>query len=106
MDLSEVLDIVRLTDTGLVRRHNEDAIASDASIGFVILADGMGGYNAGEVASEMAVLTITAELKEALGGGSSQYFLPDIDRPVLNKEILKKLMIDAVAYTNASIYNA
>jgi serine/threonine protein phosphatase PrpC len=106
MDLSEVLDIVRLTDTGLVRRHNEDAIASDASIGFVILADGMGGYNAGEVASEMAVLTITAELKEALGGGSSQYILPDIDRPVLNKEILEKLMIDAVAYTNASIYHA
>lgn len=106
MDLSEVLDIVRLTDTGLVRRHNEDAIASDASIGFVILADGMGGYNAGEVASEMAVLTIAAELKEALGGGSSQYILPDIDRPVLNKEILKKLMIDAVAYTNASIYHA
>ncbi|MDP3212425.1 Stp1/IreP family PP2C-type Ser/Thr phosphatase [Methylotenera sp.] len=106
MDLSEVLDIVRLTDTGLVRRHNEDAIASDASIGFVILADGMGGYNAGEVASEMAVLTITAELKEALGAGSSQYILPDVDRPVLNKEILKKLMIDAVAYTNASIYHA
>lgn len=106
MDLSEALDIVRLTDVGLLRSHNEDAIASDASIGFVILADGMGGYNAGEVASEMAVLSITAELKEALGSHSSHYVLPDIDRPVLNKEILTKLMIDAVAYANASIYHA
>ncbi|MDP2153610.1 MAG: Stp1/IreP family PP2C-type Ser/Thr phosphatase [Methylotenera sp.] len=106
MDLSEALEIVRLTDVGLLRSHNEDAIASDASIGFVILADGMGGYNAGEVASEMAVLSITAELKEALGSHPTHYALPDVDQPVLNKKILRKLMIDAVANANASIYHA
>jgi serine/threonine protein phosphatase PrpC len=60
--LEHALRIARHTDTGQLRARNEDAIASDASIGLAVLADGMGGYNAGDVASQMAVLTITAEL--------------------------------------------
>jgi len=63
MHLENVLHITRLTDTGKLRSRNEDSIASDASIGLALLADGMGGYNAGDVASQMAALTITAELK-------------------------------------------
>ncbi len=51
-----------LTDTGRVRENNEDAASFDAAIGLAILADGMGGYNAGEVASAMATAVITAEL--------------------------------------------
>lgn len=46
----------------MVRDCNEDAIASDVALGFVVLADGMGGYQAGEVASGIAVLSIAAEL--------------------------------------------
>lgn len=107
MDLSYALEIVRLTDVGLLRSHNEDAIASDSSIGFMILADGMGGYNAGEVASEMAVLSIAAELSESLGYHTDKPAVLDIvDRPFLNKAILKKLLIDVVATANASIYHA
>ena len=48
-----------LTDTGMVRDHNEDAIGSNADVGLMVLADGMGGYNAGEVASGIAVQTIS-----------------------------------------------
>ena len=66
MSMNNALDIVRLTDVGKRREHNEDAIASDNNIGLVILADGMGGYKAGEVASEIAVLSISAEVKEAM----------------------------------------
>ena len=47
-----------LTDTGMVRDHNEDAIGTNEDMGIMILADGMGGYNAGEVASGIAVQTI------------------------------------------------
>ena len=54
MDLSQALEIVSRTDPGMVRSHNEDSIATDATVGLVVLADGMGGYNAGEVASGMA----------------------------------------------------
>ena len=41
------------TDTGLVRANNEDSVVFDAVTRLAILADGMGGYNAGEVASGM-----------------------------------------------------
>jgi protein phosphatase len=43
------------TDKGMVREQNEDAIGGDPDVGLLILADGMGGANAGEVASELAV---------------------------------------------------
>ena len=44
-----------LTDVGCVRANNEDAVRVDEARGIAVLADGMGGYNAGEVASAMAV---------------------------------------------------
>jgi protein phosphatase len=56
---------VALTDTGKVREHNEDMLGSEADIGLYILADGMGGYNAGEVASGIAVKTIVNLVREA-----------------------------------------
>ena len=50
------------TDTGRARSNNEDSVATDESSGLVALADGMGGYNAGEVASQMATAFIRTEL--------------------------------------------
>lgn len=50
------------TDRGLARGNNEDSVALDASCGLAILADGMGGYNAGEVASSMATALIQTEM--------------------------------------------
>ena len=64
MSLRNKLRCVGLTDTGKVREHNEDTIAVDADIGLLVLADGMGGYNAGEVASGIAVKTIVNLVKE------------------------------------------
>jgi len=51
-----------LTDVGRVRTNNEDAVRVDVEHGIAVLADGMGGYNAGEVASAMAVNLIADEL--------------------------------------------
>src|SRR6516225_3555388 len=64
MSLKGRLRFVGLTDTGKVREHNEDTIAYDADIGLLVLADGMGGYNAGEVASGIAVKTIVNLVRE------------------------------------------
>src|SRR5271168_3444730 len=54
------------SDVGRVRDHNEDTIAYDAGIGLMVLADGMGGYNAGEVASGIAVKTIVGLVRDAV----------------------------------------
>src|SRR3569832_889789 len=64
MSLKGRLRFVGLTDTGKVREHNEDTIAFDPDIGLLVLADGMGGYNAGEVASGIAVKTIVNLVRE------------------------------------------
>lgn len=48
------------TDVGRVRKHNEDAFLCDDELGLYIVADGLGGHAAGEVASEEAVYTIRA----------------------------------------------
>jgi PPM family protein phosphatase len=56
---------VELTDVGRVREHNEDDIGAQPEIGLWVLADGMGGYNAGEVASGIAVKTIIDLVTEA-----------------------------------------
>jgi len=54
-----VIDAVSKSDPGLVREINEDAVAVLENHGLVILADGMGGYNAGEIASQLVVESIT-----------------------------------------------
>lgn len=61
-----IVKIYSETDPGRARSQNEDSIASDAAMGLCILADGMGGHNAGEVASGMATAFIKSEMCEAL----------------------------------------
>ncbi len=66
MRMKGKLRCVGLSDTGRVREHNEDTIGTDADIGVVVLADGMGGYKAGEVASGITVRTVLGLLKDAV----------------------------------------
>ena len=63
MNLKGTLDIAGRSNTGMVRSNNEDKIGEDQEIGLVVLADGMGGYKGGEVASRLAVNTILDELR-------------------------------------------
>jgi protein phosphatase len=57
--------MVAHTDPGKVRAHNEDAVFADPALGLAVLADGMGGYNAGEVASGMTTALLGTELARA-----------------------------------------
>ncbi len=63
--MTYALDFALRTHAGLVRPLNEDALGADPDAGLFILADGLGGYNAGEIASTMAVSTLLAELTAA-----------------------------------------
>lgn len=53
------------SDTGLKRPHNEDCFVADPPLGLYVVCDGMGGGNAGEIASALAVDAIQAHLAEA-----------------------------------------
>jgi protein phosphatase len=66
MSHRQILEFSAQSDTGRVREHNEDAIIVCAEYGCVVLADGMGGYNAGEIASAMATQIVADYLCEKL----------------------------------------
>lgn len=65
LDNEDKLEIVGVTDVGRQRSHNEDFIGADRKHGLVVLADGMGGCKAGEVASRMT----TSIILRCLGTG-------------------------------------
>ncbi|KQP12331.1 Stp1/IreP family PP2C-type Ser/Thr phosphatase [Pseudorhodoferax sp. Leaf267] len=84
------------THAGLLRKNNEDAVTVDAAVGLSVLADGMGGYNAGEVASSMAASIIRAELGRWLRASGAE---------APSKEVRKA--IDAsVGHANLAVFNA
>ena len=99
MSLKGKLTFVGQTDTGRVREHNEDTIASDVDVGLLVLADGMGGYNAGEVASGIAVKTITNLVREGL----AREDLGSLDRATgLTRPSI--VLRDAITRANKIIY--
>jgi PPM family protein phosphatase len=60
------LEFVGRTDKGVLRPNNEDAILTDIETGLVIVADGMGGYKAGEIASGIAIEIIQGFIASGL----------------------------------------
>ena len=89
-------EFAALTDAGRVRSNNEDSIAFDPSLGVAVLADGMGGYNAGEVASAMATTFIKTELGRWLAEGGHES----------SSRELKRAMEICIDNANRSIFNA
>jgi serine/threonine protein phosphatase PrpC len=99
MSLRGKIDFAEITDTGRVREHNEDAIGSVPEIGLMVLADGMGGYNAGEVASGIAVQIVT-ELA-TVGAGREERHDIDPHSGLMRQSIVLR---DAVYRANKIIY--
>ncbi|MGH8503671.1 MAG: Stp1/IreP family PP2C-type Ser/Thr phosphatase [Gammaproteobacteria bacterium] len=63
MNVRNALEVAIRSDTGRFRARNEDATGEDLDIGVVVLADGMGGHQGGEVASALAVNAILQDLR-------------------------------------------
>ena len=64
MNLGESIRFYAATDVGKVRDHNEDNFLVDKKLALFVVADGMGGHAAGEVASAIAVRTVHEEIKK------------------------------------------
>ncbi|MBT8422131.1 MAG: Stp1/IreP family PP2C-type Ser/Thr phosphatase [Gammaproteobacteria bacterium] len=90
---------VELTDTGRVRDHNEDAVGSIRDAGLYVLADGMGGYNAGEVASDIAVKTVMKFVSDAVEREDRAD--PESDTGLMRQTIVLR---DAIARANKIIH--
>ncbi|MDD4929692.1 MAG: Stp1/IreP family PP2C-type Ser/Thr phosphatase [Gallionella sp.] len=101
MNMTDVLEIVAKTDPGMVRAHNEDSVEIDAACGLVVLADGMGGYNAGEVASGLAVSVLVSEIT-----GSLKHTSPLTRDEETGDELGVSLINRGIHNANASIYDA
>ena len=84
------------TDPGLARENNEDSVALDEPVRLGVLADGMGGYNAGEIASGMATTFIKPELGR---------WLAQAGRSANAREVRRAMEI-CVDNANRSIFNA
>ncbi len=67
MSLADKLEMVNISDTGRKRPHNEDSSIADPELGLAVIADGMGGYKAGEIASAMAVMTVLETVRNGIG---------------------------------------
>lgn len=99
IDLSRAIEMVVCSHAGQVRRNNEDAVLANARLGLAVLADGMGGHNAGEVASNMAITALGSELEHA--------FKPPVaHQPAYSEEHAREVLLDVIARTNAAIHLA
>ncbi|MDA8107164.1 MAG: Stp1/IreP family PP2C-type Ser/Thr phosphatase [Betaproteobacteria bacterium] len=101
MNLSKALEIATCTDTGMIRSHNEDSVVADSAHGLAVVADGMGGYNAGEVASGMATTVITSEMQQALARSRPH----ELDREA-GAPLAARLLREQIRKANTSIYQA
>ncbi len=101
MSSGHALVMAGRSDTGCLRSHNEDAIHFNAARGLAILADGMGGHNAGEVASGMVSVFLGSELGKVLGGKFSGLRLD-----AAGEARLAKLLTEEVARANGAVYQA
>jgi len=101
MKVEDVLEIVSQTHPGMVRSHNEDSVAQELACGLVVLADGMGGYNAGEVASGIAVSVVATEVCQRL-----QSVSPTDRDEESGEELGLALVRENIQRANASIFHA
>jgi PPM family protein phosphatase len=86
------------SDVGQVRPGNEDSIAWDLDLGLALLADGMGGHQGGEVASRLAVNTITDVMRRPLAPHwREEEWAREVSDPVLR-------LYAAVSQANQSVY--
>lgn len=78
------------------KRKNEDYIWINEAVGLYIVADGMGGQEAGEVASEMASITIGEQISQQLQASSAP----------LTAERVEPLLLKAIEAANAAVFKA
>lgn len=89
--------IAGYTDTGMRREYNQDHIGFDQDLGVAVLADGMGGHKAGEVAAHMAVKFVLEKLKKLV--------LQENSVPITGSQLLE-FVSNTISASNTEIFRA
>ncbi|CAK0760295.1 Serine/threonine phosphatase stp [Gammaproteobacteria bacterium] len=98
---NEMLEVAFRSDVGRVRSHNEDRVSVDTATGLVVLADGMGGHKAGEVASGIATDLLTREVRARI----TKLFdatIADAGGPAPQTRLLRRI----IEHVNSAIHEA
>jgi len=90
------------TDLGLKRKVNEDSLFADKSLGLFIVLDGIGGHQAGEVASQMGLATIRDRVARRLNNHDGEMIIEYNQDMSLEANIL----VDSLVEANQQIYTA
>jgi protein phosphatase len=102
--MSYSLNIAGKTDKGRSRQNNEDTFVVEPDLGFMLVADGMGGHANGEVASQLASTLCTEQLKRSLQTGHVPIFVHVPKNPSLDPRSL--LLGDCVKFSNQAVFEA
>jgi len=94
---SPALQVAGVTDVGRVRRRNEDAIDWDLQLGLVMVADGMGGSQGGDIASRTALQSIKEDLRRALADSERHGVR------ALTREVRASLVVELVRRANQGV---
>jgi protein phosphatase len=94
-----IIEVANISDTGLKRPHNEDSAVTDSALGLAVVADGMGGYKVGEVASAIAAQLILNEVRSGIAAG-------DPNSKASGSAFSRATLVirDAVAKANAEVF--
>ena len=92
-----------MTDVGKVRSGNEDDFIRDDRFGVYVVSDGMGGHQAGEVASQLVVSTIRDYIKQYRNGeGDDKAFLEDYDNTLSEPA---NIVCNSIKLANRVVFN-
>ena len=98
----KTIESAGLSDIGKKRKDNEDALFVDDDMGLYVVADGMGGHRAGEVASKMVVESIRNYIRSAREGRSAT------DSEIADQTLSSaaNLVLAGIALSNKVVYDA
>ena len=94
------IEFAAVTDIGKIREKNEDNVLISSALGLGVVADGMGGHSAGEIASNIAVCVLAETIRKI---NQAQLKIPSTFLPKLDETGRKILM--AANLANAAIYS-